>query len=106
MARFYGMVGYGEPYESEPGVWEDRIVEVPYQGDVQRSHRKLEGTEVLQDVQVLNAISIVADERAMAHFFRIKYVIWQDVYWIVASVEVQAPRLILTLGGVYNGPKA
>jgi hypothetical protein len=106
MARFFGKVGYGEPTETAPGVWEDRIVEVEYQGDVQRSHRKLEGEDVLQDVQVLNAISIVADDRAMAHFFRIKYVIWQDVYWTVASVEVRAPRLILTLGGVYNGPKA
>lgn len=106
MARYFGAVGYGEPTETAPGVYEDRIVEVEYQGDVVRNHRKLEGSDVLPDIQVLNAISIVADARAMAHFFRIKYVIWQGVYWTVASVEVQAPRLILTLGGVYNGPKA
>lgn len=106
MARYFGKIGYGEPAETAPGVWEDQILEVEYQGDVIRNHRKLEGNDILQDVAVLNAISIVADDRAMAHFFRIKYVIWQGVYWTVASVEVQAPRLILTLGGVYNGPKS
>lgn len=104
MARYSGNVGYGIPTETAPGVWEDLIVEVQYQGDVVRSHRKLEGPDPLPDISVLNAISIVADSRAMEHFFRIKYVTWQGVYWTVASVEVRAPRLVLTLGGVYNGP--
>lgn len=105
--RFSGPVGYGESLETLPGsgVWEDVITEVPYTGDVLRDTRKLEpGNRFTDDLSVNNLISIVADAKAVAHFYKIKYVVWQDVYWIVDSVEVKPPRLLLTLGGVYNGP--
>lgn len=107
MARFHGEVGYGEAIESptESGVWVDVITEFPYFGDVVRNTRKLESGESLNDdITVGNSISIIADEYAIKHFFNIKYVRWEGVLWTVTSVEVRSPRLILTLGGVYNGP--
>lgn len=107
MARFYGTVGYGEPVETPPGsgVWKDQIVEKSYTGDVIRNTRKLEPGEGLNDdVIVGNSISVVADQFADANFFKIKYVRWGGVLWKVTSVEVRAPRLILSLGSVYNGP--
>lgn len=103
--RFFGAVGYGEPTETATGVWEDVITEFDYRGDVIRNTRRLESGEHLNDdLSVNNAISIVADDRANEHFFKIKYVVWQGTRWKVSSVEVKAPRLILYLGGVYNGP--
>lgn len=107
MTRFFDVVGYGESLESEPGsgVWTDHITEVEYYGDVVRNTRKLEaGDKVNDDVVVGNSISIVADEFAYNNFFKIKYVGWAGTLWIVTDVEVRSPRLILTLGGVYNGP--
>lgn len=107
MARFYGTVGYGEPVESPPGsgVWRDQIVEFPYTGDVIRNTRKLEGGEGLNDdINVGNSISVVADQFADANFFKIKYVRWMGTLWKVTNVVVQRPRLILSLGSVYNGP--
>lgn len=107
MARFLGEVGYGESVESPPGsgVWVDEITEFPYQGDVIRNTRKLDGSEsVNADITVGNSISVVADEYAFEHFFNIKYVRWAGVLWTVSMVEVKNPRLILSLGGVYNGP--
>lgn len=107
MARFSGEVGYGESVENPPssGVWEDLITEIPYFGDVIRNTRKLESGESLNnDITVGNSISIVADQYAIEHFFQIKYVRWAGVVWKVDSVEVRSPRLILTLGSVYNGP--
>jgi hypothetical protein len=107
MARFYGEVGYGEPVENPPGsgVWVDLMEEHPYTGDVIRNTRKLEGGEGLNDdVNVGNSISVVADQFADANFFKIKYVRWMGVLWKVTSVEVRRPRLILSLGSVYNGP--
>ena len=56
------------------------------------------------DISVGNSISIIADQHAIEHFFKIKYVRWAGVLWTVTSVEVQSPRLILSLGSVYNGP--
>jgi hypothetical protein len=107
MARFHGKVGYGETVETSPGVWEDVITERSYFGDVLRNTRRLqEGESVNDNLSVNNSISIVADAYANEHFFAIRYVEWMGSPWKVSDVEVQRPRLILRLGGVYNGPKA
>lgn len=107
MARFYGAVGYGENVESPPdsGVWKDVITEYNYYGDVVRNTRRiLEADKVNDDLSIGNSISIVADAYAREHIFAMRYVVWQGVRWNVTDVEVQSPRLLLTLGGVYNGP--
>jgi len=109
MAKFFGEVGYGDSIETPPdsGVWEDLIEEFTYSGDVIRNARNLEtGESYLDDIVVGNSISIVADQYAIEHFFKIKYVRWEGVLWTVKTVEVQRPRLILRLGSVYNGPAA
>ena len=107
MPRFAGVVGYGAIQEIPPGSgkWDDVITERSYFGDVVRNTRKIrEGEKVNDDITTGNSISIVADEFANGHFFDIRYVTWLGVQWKVADVEVQSPRLILRLGGVYNGP--
>lgn len=107
MARFYGDVGYANAEETPPdsGVWVDVITEAPYYGDVIRDTRKLQPGDVLHDdIEVVNSISIVADKYAIEHFFKIRYVRWMGVLWTVRNVEVRSPRLILSLGSVYNGP--
>lgn len=107
MAKFHGKIGYGESVEKAPGVWEDVITERSYFGDVVRNSRQLrEGEFVNNDLSVGNSISIVADAYANEHFFAIRYIKWAGTLWKVSNVEVQSPRLILRLGGVYNGPKA
>jgi hypothetical protein len=106
MARFFDVVGYGESVETPPGsgIWEDVVTEIPYYGDVIRDTRKLEPGENLNDnLTVGNSISIVADEYAIKHFFKIKYVRWSGTLWKVRNVEVKSPRLIMSLGSVYNG---
>ena len=106
MAKFYDVVGYGVTAETTPGVYEEQIVERKYYGDVLRNARRYEKGEGLNDdLNIDNKISIVADAYAYNHFFAIRYVNWMGVSWKVSSVEVEAPRLILSLGGVYNGNK-
>lgn len=107
MAKFCGEIGYGETVESPPesGVWKDIITERKSFGDIIRNTRQLrEGEHLNNDLTVSNSISIVADAYAAQHFFAIRYVKWAGALWTVTNVEVQRPRLILTLGGVYNGP--
>jgi len=109
MAKFYGKVGYGASVETAPhsGVWKDVITEVHYYGDIVRNTRQLaSGEKVNDDLTVNNSISIVADAYAFENFFAMRYVEWNGSLWVVSTVEVQRPRLLLTLGGVYNGPKA
>jgi len=108
MAKFSGVVGYGEAVEISNGVWEDTITERSYFGEVLQNKRKLdyEGEKVNPNLSVSNSISIVADPYANEHFFAIRYVSWAGTLWKVVDVEVQRPRLLLRLGGVYHGPTA
>lgn len=108
MARFYGAVGYNEgEVEQKPGVWVEKIVEHNYYGDILRNTRQLrEGETLNNDLSVNNSISIVADAYANEHFFAIRYVKWAGALWTVEDVTVESPRLVLRLGGIYNGARA
>lgn len=104
MAKFYGAVGYAVTEENTPGVWEERIVERMYYGELIRNTRKLQTTEHLNDdINISNEISILADPFAYANFHSMRYVDFMGAKWKIMSVEVLYPRLILTVGGVYNG---
>lgn len=103
MARFYGMIGYGETKETRPGIWDEEITERAYYGDVLQNTRRWEtGEHLNDDLNINNKISIVADPYAHQNFHTMRYVEWMGVRWKVTNVEVQYPRLILTIGGVYN----
>ena len=104
MPKFYGKIGYALPVENPPGIWEDRIEERNYYGDVVRNNRRLENPGQLNDnVRISNSFSIVADEYAYAYFHLIKYIEYNGVKWVVQTVDAsQPPRLTLEVGGVYN----
>ena len=110
MAKFYGKIGFAEAREGTGdriGIDEDVIIEKPYYGDIIRVSRRYEqGDNVLDNLRIDNRISIVADAYAHNNFFKMKYVQWEGVLWKITNVEVERPRLILTIGGVYNGPTA
>ena len=103
MAKFYGVVGYAEMTETVPGVWSEQITERTYYGDVVRNLRRLQTTSHLNDdVNISNEISILSDPYANQNFHAIRYVEHMGTKWKVSNVEVKYPRLILSLGGVYN----
>jgi len=103
-----GAVGYNHgAVEQKPGVFVESIVEKQYYGDILRNSRQLrDGESVNNDLTVGNSISIVADAYANEHFHAIRFVDWAGALWEVTDVTVQAPRLLLRLGGVYNGRRA
>lgn len=104
MAKYYGVIGYAETVETSPGVWKEMIVERSYYGDVVKNNRSLQNSEHLNDdINVSNQISIVADPYAIANFHAIRYAEFMGTKWKVPSVDVQTPRLLLSLGGLYNG---
>lgn len=104
MAKFFGSIGYAVTSETKPGVYEEQIIEREYFGDVNRNIRKLENSEHLNDdINVSNEISIVSDPFANENFYSMRYAEFMGTKWKITSVEVKYPRLILTLGGVYNG---
>ena len=104
MGKFYGSIGYAETIETSPGVWVEQITERKYYGDVNRDSRRLQSANQLNDnINVSSEISIVADPYAYNHFHSMRYVEFMGAKWKVSTVEPKPPRLILTLGGLYNG---
>lgn len=104
MGKFFGKVGYAELVETAPGVWEEVISEHDHYGDIERVTRRLESTRTLNDnITVNNLISIMGDAYAFENFFHMRYVEWMGAKWKITTVDVQRPRLLLTLGDIYNG---
>lgn len=108
MAKFFGPIGYAISGEKRPGLWQDTIEEHNYFGDLMRNisswSPSSDGSN--DDLNINNQISIVADEFAIANCHSMKYVRFMGANWKIKSVEPRHPRLILTIGGVYNGPIA
>lgn len=104
MAKFYGKIGYIDTVESEPGYWDEKAIEREYYGDITRNTSRYQnGGQVNDDIVINNILSIVADPYANENFQHMRYVEWMGAKWKITNVEVQYPRLILTLGGMYNG---
>lgn len=104
MAKFYGKIGYASTVETKPGVYEEQIVERSYYGDLIHNTRRLQSADKVNDnINISNEISIVADPYATNNFHTMRYAVFMGTKWKVSNVEVSYPRLILTLGGVYNG---
>lgn len=104
MAKWFGKIGFEEQAETAPGVWTNEIVERDYYGDVIRNMRRLQSTgQVNDDISISNEISIVADPYAMNSFHSIRWVEFMGAKWKAVSVDVQYPRLAISLGEVWNG---
>ena len=103
MAKFYGNIGFSQLMETRPDVWEEQWTVRKYKGDLSRNSRRLESSDKLNDdLTINNEIRILADPYALQNFHAMKYAEFLGTKWKVTNVTVEYPRLILTLGGVYN----
>lgn len=105
MAKWFGIIGYAESKQTSQGVWRDEITERKYTGDVIRNSSRWSASSdsTNDDLSINNQFSILADPFAYQNFHSMKYIEFMGAKWKITSVEVQRPRLILTIGGVYNG---
>ena len=102
--KFYGKIGYGETVETASGVCEEQITEREYFGDFMRNGSSLQSSDKVNDnFNISHSISIVADPYAFEKFSFMRYVEFGGTKWKITNVEIQHPRLILSIGGVYNG---
>lgn len=104
MSKWFGKIGYAIQKESEPGIWEDEIVERDYYGDLLTDNRKRQtNNNVLDEITLSNMVSIIADPFAYNNCSCMAYAEIMGARWKISEVEVKPPRLNLTIGGVYNG---
>lgn len=105
-AKFYGKVGYArDNVEIAPGVVDSVVVERMYRGDISRVGVNARiGSDILPNLDLTNQFSLIADAYAFENFHALAYLQWAGTYWTITQVEVQRPRLIVRVGGVYHGP--
>lgn len=106
MAKFNDMIGFADESESfnpdKPDVWEPSITELPYIGDLLPNYIRMETKDINDNVVLNYKFSILADTYALEHIGDIRYVKYMNTKWKVTNVEPATPRLIITVGGVYN----
>lgn len=103
MARYHGYVGYAIDVEAYPGVWEEQISEHEYFGDVIKNRMNIQQSgNVNAKITISNSISIIADPFAYEHVYAMRYVTYLNKKWTITNIDIQRPRLILTIGGLYN----
>ena len=106
MAKYSGMLGYVMPAkEDPPGIWKpSAVVEKLGRGDLIRQTISNEDVSGLSDgININNQLSIVMDPFINKNLESLKYVILYGTRWEIKSISINRPRVILTLGGVYNG---
>lgn len=108
MARFSGLVGFSHTVRTAPGVSSEVITEKgPYFGDVKRKSRTIRSDDsVNAEISMSNSIEIMADDYASENIAAIRFVEWAGACWTVVEATVVRPRLLLRLGGVYDGARA
>lgn len=108
MAKVYVTIGYAKHVETTPGVYEEEFEERKYPGELTRNNRRLEASGNLNDnVNVANELSIIADPFDKNNFHSIRYAELMGARWKVTSVDASRhPRLVLSLGGLYNAQQA
>ena len=105
MAKFYGKIGYVVTEETSPGIWSERELDPKnYYGDILTNVRRWESTRNINDnLSIGNRISILADPFAFENIQAMKWIEFMGAKWKISSVDVEYPRLIITMGDVYNG---
>ena len=102
--KFYGKIGYGKTVETEPGISAEIFEEHDYFGDVTKSGGRFSSADkVNDDFGITNEFSIIADSYALDNFSFMKYIEYLNTKWKITDIEVQYPRLLIRVGGVFNG---
>lgn len=104
MTKCSGVIGYTLSVETQPGVWTDTPTEKKYYGDIVRDNRRIvDNSQINDNVNISNNISIVSNKFMLENLAFMKFITFMNSKWKINSVDIKPPRLIITIGGLYNG---
>jgi hypothetical protein len=110
MSKYAGLVGYVTQEESVPGVWSQVEKTSTMKGDIIRQSstngngaRISDTGKINDDISLSHRVSLLGDAYAFNNYYAIKWIKIDGHKWQVTSVELQRPRIIITVGGLWNG---
>jgi hypothetical protein len=91
--------------EDMPSVFESKVVTKKFRGELLGQIWRNQNSDKSTNDNLLNnnKISLVINKFFMNNIANLKYVEYNGVKWRVESFDIKAPRIHITLGGVYNG---
>ena len=103
MAKFSGKIGFVQTVETSPGVWTDQVIEKSYKGDLLKRYISWRSSdEINPDFSINNQVSVVADSYILENTEYMKYIVLNNTKWQISSIDIDRPRLIISLGGLYR----
>lgn len=103
--KFSGKAGFRiDDVETEHGVYEPIVVVKAIKGSVVINHYQHQNSDksTIDNVRITNQLSIVANQFLNEHISNLMYIEFQGVKWKVESFDIRPPRVVVSLGGVYN----
>ena len=104
MPKCSGIIGYALVEETQPGVWDENISEKKYFGDLIIDNRRIvDKSEINDNINISNNISIVSNSFMSDNMAFMRYITFMGSKWKISSLDIKPPRIIITIGGLYNG---
>lgn len=102
--KCYTLIGFKKnDNESVPGVTKEKIIELPYYGEVIRNARRVQSSDKINDdLTISNQISLLLDPYLNENYYNIAYLTFMGRKWKVGNIEMRYPRIIIDIGGLYN----
>lgn len=105
--KYSGMAGVVEDsIEISPGIWKPAGVrEIKATGDFVSSRKEfsVRSDSTNDDVTMSNTISIVMSKDLFNNLSNLRYLTVNGARYKVTSFEINRPRIVITLGGLWNG---
>lgn len=103
MSKCSGVIGYTMVVETQPGVWSEVPHEKKYYGDIIRNNRRvIDQSQINDSININNSISIVSNKFMLENMAFMRFITFMGSKWNISSVDIKPPRLIITIGGLYN----
>lgn len=103
---YYGRIGYVSTSQDpdHPTTWNESVSWRYYPGELSAlSHRWMNSAEDSNsNINITNKLSIIADPYMCQNASAIRYVELMGSAWYVDSIQIEYPRIILSVGGVAN----
>ena len=90
--------------ENSNGIWSEHVIEKPFTGEIIKNSIQVESSNSVNDnLNLNNQISVIANKFVYDNFQYMKYDEVFGAMWKIKSAELQYPRLLLSIGGIWNG---
>ncbi len=102
--KYTGKIGFAVMKNEGEGIYTEEIEEKVYYGDLLSSRWNNENNQnsTNTNVRLNNSISVICDKYLSENISVIRYITYKNSKWCITGIEIQPPRIIINIGGIYN----